>query len=90
MWIPVVKRNVLKHLAEMQRMRRRVERREEQRARYWRMNVLSDIVSTLETLLRGFFLGFGATISRSLPARYLAPCTLAHADSANIDAGLIV
>ena len=57
--LPVVKRNVLRELSGEMKRERHEERRSEARANRWHKKLLGDIASTIETLLRGFFLGFG-------------------------------
>lgn len=59
LWMPVVKRNVLKKLALAKKVRRQQEQTNASRGARWQTKLLGDVVSTLETLLRGFFLGFG-------------------------------
>ena len=59
LWIPVVKRTILKDIANVKKAQRRTERKAEQQAQRWHMRLFADLVTTVETLIRGFFLGFG-------------------------------
>ena len=59
LWIPVVKRNILKDISNLKKAQRRAERKAEQQAQRWHMRLFADVVTTVETLIRGFFLGFG-------------------------------
>lgn len=61
LWMPVVKRNLLKDLAENRRQMREAERRFETKTKQWYMVTVSSLFTTAETLMRGFFLGFGVS-----------------------------
>merc|ERR1719231_90251 len=56
---PAAKRNILKEMASVARSRRRHERNIEWNHRRWSVKIWTWAWHTGETLLRGFFLGFG-------------------------------
>lgn len=62
LWIPPVKRTLLKEVSRDERLQRRRAHDERHRSSRWQRQLLDTLCATAETLIRGFMLGFGLSV----------------------------